>query len=491
MRRNGFLGVLLPTLMLTILGFLAMGYHPGAEDDGVYLSAIKTDIHPQLFPHDSDFFRLQLQATVFDTWMAKFADTTHLSIAWSELLWQFLSLFLILLACRSIAARLFPERSAQWGAVALVSAMFTLPAAGTALYLVDQYLHPRAFSTMFILFAVSRILAGKRWQSVPLIVLAIVMHPLMGILGLSFCFFLFLTGLRGVPASWTKLSTISASLIPLGWIFEPPSPEWRQTLNTRSYYFLSRWEWYEWLGAIAPLFIFWMLWRIARRPKELALARFSLAVLFYGCFQFLAALAVLEIPAFVRLTPMQPMRFLHLIYLFLCLIGGAYLGKFLLKNSVWRWVVFLLVANGGMFLVQRDLFASSSHLELPGTVSSNPWLQAFSWIRRNTPTDAYFTLDPDYMSAPDENFHSFRAFAERSELSDAFKDAAVATQVPRLAVTWQQQQLATRGWKHFQLADFERLKGQFGVDWALVYYPAPGGLACKWHNSRLAVCQIP
>ena len=490
MRRNGFLGVLLPTLMLTILGFLAMGYHPGAEDDGVYLSAIKTDIHPQLFPHDSDFFRLQLQATVFDTWMATICrhhpsvycvGRTPLAISFT------LSHPPGLPQYRSSALpgtqRAMGRRSTGVGDVyPSCSGYRTLPGGPV----------PASSRLLHHVYPVCR-LAHSRRQTVAvgaLDLLAIVMHPLMGILGLSFCFFLFLMGLRGVPASWTKLSTISASLIPLGWIFEPPSPEWRQALNTRSYYFLSRWEWYEWLGAIAPLFIFWMLWRIARRPKELALARFSLAVLLYGCFQFLAALAVLEIPAFVRLTPMQPMRFLHLIYLFLCLIGGAYLGKFLLKNSVWRWVVFLLVANGGMFLVQRDLFASSSHLELPGTVSSNPWLQAFSWIRRNTPTDAYFTLDPDYMSAPDENFHSFRALAERSELSDAFKDAAVATQVPRLAVTWQQQQLATRGWKHFQLADFERLKGQFGVDWALVYYPAPGGLACKWHNSRLAVCQI-
>ncbi len=287
MRRNGFLGVLLPTLMLTILGFLAMGYHPGAEDDGVYLSAIKTDIHPQLFPHDSDFFRLQLQATVFDTWMAKFADTTHLSIAWSELLWQFLSLFLILLACRSIAARLFPERSAQWGAVALVSAMFTLPAAGTALYLVDQYLHPRAFSTMFILFAVSRILAGKRWQSVPLIVLAIVMHPLMGILGLSFCFFSIPYGPEGVPEAGRSFQpSLHPSFHSAGYS-EPPSPEWRQTLNTRSYYFLSRWEWYEWLGAIAPLFIFWMLWRIARRPKRARAGSFlARRIVFTAAFSF-------------------------------------------------------------------------------------------------------------------------------------------------------------------------------------------------------------
>jgi hypothetical protein len=41
------------------------------------------------------------------------------------------------------------------------------------------------------------------------------------------------------------------------------------------------------------------------------------------------------------------------------------------------------------------------------------------------------------------------------------------------------------------LADFERLKREFGVNWALVSYPQPAGLDCRWHNASLAVCEIP
>jgi hypothetical protein len=51
--------------------------------------------------------------------------------------------------------------------------------------------------------------------------------------------------------------------------------------------------------------------------------------------------------------------------------------------------------------------------------------------------------------------------------------------------------LAQVGWQHFQLADFERLKAQFGVDWVLVSYAQSPGLACRWHNDALSVCQIP
>jgi hypothetical protein len=175
----------------------------------------------------------------------------------------------------------------------------------------------------------------------------------------------------------------------------------------------------------------------------------------------------------------------------MALIAGCLVGKFLLKASVWRWAVFLVAINAGMFATQRALFPSSEHLELPGMRSSNPWLQAFAWIRINTPADAYFALDPRYLAAPGEDSHSFRALAERSQLADAIKDTAVVTQVPELGPAWERQVAAQAGWPHFQLADFERLKAEFGVNWVLVNYPQPSGLDCVWHNNTLSVCRVP
>src|ERR1035438_2501978 len=172
---------LLSILLFATLGFVVMGYHPGLEDDGVYLAAVKADLNRALFPHDSDFFRLQLQATVFDGWMAHFVHWTGISLAWAELFWQFASLFAIVWACRRIAAQIFPELRAQWAAVAMVAAMLTLPVAGTALNLADQHLHPRNLATALILMAIARILEGKswedgRWQSLPLLAVALVLH---------------------------------------------------------------------------------------------------------------------------------------------------------------------------------------------------------------------------------------------------------------------------------------------------------------------------
>ncbi|HEY1902108.1 MAG TPA: hypothetical protein VGG56_06745 [Terracidiphilus sp.] len=502
---------ILPLLLLTALGFAVMGYHPGFEDDGVYLAAVKADLNPTLYPHHSDFFRLQMQATIFPGSMANFVRLTRIPLAWAELLWQFAALLLILWACRRIAAQIFPEVQAQWAAVAMVAAMFTLPVAGTALNIADQHLHPRNLATALILIAASSILKGKRWQAIPLLVMAALLHPIMAALGMSFCAFLALALLEPVPFRLRATEgSVAASVVPLGWLFVPTNSSWRLALASRSYYSVYRWTWYEWLGALAPLFLFWLLWRLAERQSGLAqdrvrgraqdqaqkrsldrLARFALAVFAYGVFQQVVAMALLAPDSLDRLTPLQPMRYLQLVYVFMALAAGGLLGRFLLKKIIWRWALYLLLFNGGMFLVQWELIDDGAHLELPGMATDNPWLQAFDWVRQNTPENAYFALDPRYLAAPGEGFHGFRALAERGQLSDAIKDTAVVTEVPSLAPLWHQQQLALTGWKHFRLADFERLKAEFGVDWLLVSYPQTPGLDCGWHNSVVAVCTIP
>jgi hypothetical protein len=166
-------------------------------------------------------------------------------------------------------------------------------------------------------------------------------------------------------------------------------------------------------------------------------------------------------------------------------------GKYLLRAGVWRWAAYLVVINGSMLAWQLTLFSTSPHLEMPGERAANPWLQAFAWIRGNTPEDAYFALDPYYLRAPGDDYYGFRALAERSQLADEIKDGAVVTQVPELGPVWARQVAAEQGWEHFQLADFERLKAEFGVDWVLVSYPQPAGLTCPWHNSALTVCRVP
>ena len=490
-RRKRFSLELPGVLLFTLMGFLVMGYHPGLEDDDIYLPAVKARLNPALFQHNANFFRLQCQATVFDGWMAHFVRWTRMPLEWAELFWQLAALFLILWTVKRIANLLFRDSSARWAGVAMVAALFTLPVSGTALYMADQHLHPRTLATAMILLAVWRILDGKRWQAAPLLLVAFLMHPLMAVMGISFCFFLGLETfplLRGKLRAWRNSM---GALVPLGWVFEPANPAWREALNTRRYLNLFKWTWYEWLGALAPLVLFGVLWRVAEKRGEKLLARFAAAVFFYGIFQQALAVLMLWPSSWVRLTPLQPMRYLHLEYFLFVMTAGAMLGRFVLKKSTWRWAVFLLVFDSSMCVWQCAEFSGVEHLELPGRAPQNPWLQAFAWIRENTPENAYFALDPQTMEAPGEDFHGFRALAERSQLADAVKDAAVVTQVPELGSEWARQTAAEVGWRNFRLADFERLKAEFGVDWVLASVAQTAGLDCRWHNEALAICKIP
>jgi hypothetical protein len=63
---------------------------------------------------------------------------------------------------------------------------------------------------------------------------------------------------------------------------------------------------------------------------------------------------------------------------------------------------------------------------------------------------------------------------------------------PAMAEEWQEQANAQRGWGKFQLADFQRLKARYGVNWVVVEVEQPGAAAlmCPYGNSRVRVCRI-
>ena len=67
-----------------------------------------------------------------------------------------------------------------------------------------------------------------------------------------------------------------------------------------------------------------------------------------------------------------------------------------------------------------------------------PGPAAFLWARDNTPVNALFALDADYISLPGEDAQTFRATAQRSALPDYSKDGGEASITPSLATLWQQ-----------------------------------------------------
>ncbi|MGH9937170.1 MAG: DUF6798 domain-containing protein [Blastocatellia bacterium] len=477
-------------ILITALALAVHGFHYGIEDEAIYLPAIKKNLDPSLYPFDSVFFLSQTNLTIFPVLIAFVAQVTYLPLASVVFIAHLLSVFLVLTACWRLSRQCFADTRAQWSAVVMVAAVMTLPVAGTALYVMDQHLHPRSLATAAILWSLSELLERCYYKAGLGLLIALLAHPMMGAFGVVFAvFLLWRSGKQLLVFCLAPLL-----LAPLPFALEAPSNAWREAASGCSYYFLLRWEWYEWVGIFAPLALLIWFGCLGQRNGLKVLRQISWRLVAFGLFFFILAV-VLTIPArFERAVSFQPMRFLHLAYLLLFMLAGGLMGKWILRDRPVRWLILFAPLCVLMFLVQRQLFSASPHIELPGIARKNRWLEAFEWVRQNTPRDAMFALDPDNLESPGLDHHGFRALAERSMLADRGKDRTVTTLAPAIAETWFEQVKARDGWKDFRSEDFHRLKKGFGATWVVIENRGavnpPAGLACPYRNEVVSVCKI-
>ena len=453
------------------------------EDEAIYLPAVKRILNPSLYPRDAQFFAAQTRFTAFPALMAYLSRVSHLSVPATFFAVYCMSVIAFVWVLGLLAVKIFPEARSRWAAVLLPCALWTMPVAGTALFIMDQHLHPRNLATIALLVAVLAVLEGRIAMAPAALAVAAAIHPLMALYGASL---LLMFAKRGLALHLAGL----AIGIPLGWYFLPPvTAAWRQA--AASYYFLSNWEWYEWLGIFGPLLILAACARWARQRAP-ALGRVAEALVRFGIFYFLVAMLLSYVPRFAQLAALQPMRVLQPIYLFLAFFAGGILVQRLGRQRVMPGILFLGLC-GGMYFAQLEEFPASPHVEWPGLKTANEWLAAYDWIRLNTPAGAYFAMDPRYMESPGADFHGFRALAERSALADRIEDKTVASLSPALAERWWTETEAQRDWGRFDSQSIGRLKARFGVDWVLLRRDSPPhfeGLVCPYENPRLRVCRI-
>jgi len=138
-------------LGITVAAVAVHGYHPYVEDAEIYLPGIKKLLNPALYPQNAGFFSSHAGMTLFPNLIAASIRISHLPFDVALFAWQFLCVFLLLLACWKIGRLVFGDAVASWGGVGLVASMLTIPVAGTALYIMDQYLNTRSLSTATVL----------------------------------------------------------------------------------------------------------------------------------------------------------------------------------------------------------------------------------------------------------------------------------------------------------------------------------------------------
>ena len=488
-------------VLLTALVLLVHGYHPFCEDGGLYAVGAEWLLDRSLFPHGTAFVADTVHWSAFPWMVAALSRLTHLSLESTLLLSYLASALLMLFAGRELLRRLGMPPLAQAAGVALLAAWWTIPVAGTSLMLMDPYTTARSFAVplglLAIAFAVDDWPGGVRdragWACLTCLLAGAAFHPLMA--GYAFGQVLVIRLIKREHAR--PLLMLLAAVVLLGSLLlklfgRPDAPAVLATSITRYYWFLSEWHWYEWLGLAGPFAVLW--WIVPRSAPDRRTLDLLRAMTFLGALA-VAVSALLCHPDSRShgLDRLQPLRTFVQIYALLALLLGAGLLRLACGRATLRRGIAALIAASAvaMFFVQRDIYAHTPHLETPWTCARNPWVDAFLWIRANTPRDAVVALDDNYITLHAEDAHLFRVLAERNALADVSKDGGEASAMsPQATVSWLSDVVLTQDLSHIGDRRRDARLLPRGVSWVVLQAGAPTAHPCPYSNPIVKVCRI-
>lgn len=504
-RRGDRVFGLCPVSLMTACAVAIHGYHPFAEDGGIYAAGIKRLIDPTLYPHASGFVGVHPRLSIFTPIVAGLVRWTGWPIEVVLLLLHLGTVWLTLWATWMLAGRMASGKAAgrerMSGAVLLMTAWMSLPIAGTSLLMMDPYVTARSVSTPCTLLAMAGLLdavRGGRWVGGAAVCLAatamaVAMHPLMGAYGAMcvVCLWVLLRA-RSDGARWKValgflvVAVVCATAVQAMSPME--SPAVLRAELTRSYCFLANWRWFEWVGLVGPMAL---LGWASRRMRGSGRAMAETAVVAGTTAVVLACLFARVGASRYTVAWLQPLRVFQMVYLILTVVLGAAMGEWILRRSPWRWLAAFAAIGGPMFLLARSATPHGPHVEWPGQAGGgNAWVEAFRWARENTPENALFALDADYITARGEDAQGFRAIAERSALPDRTKDGGDAGSNPGLAAEWERGVAAQTGLD--RVTDGERRERlvPMGVEWVVLELRSRTGFDCPYRNAGVKVCRL-
>jgi hypothetical protein len=502
------------SIFVTVLTALALGihgYHPYAEDGGLYMAGVKRLLNPALYPYWSEFVTAHLRFSLFAPLVAGLARAVRLPLMTVWLSLYLATFWLTLFAAWLLSTRCYLCREARCGAVALLTVWLTIPIAGTSLMLMDPYFSARSISTPCALFALVAILdlllpqtsAGlrpARGKTIALLcgslAVAAVVHPLMSAyaLGCTLLLGCLLSPNRRIRRGGTvALSLLALVVATLVYYRSPPeSAAYLRVALTRTYWFVAQWRWYEQFGLAAPLAILAAISLQRASSSHRAARALARTALVAGSVALVVALpfARASAPTYA-VARLQPLRVFQIVYILMILGVGATLGERVLQRRKAHWAITFTLLAAIMVLADRQTFPRSAHLELPWRQTGNSWQRAFEWISRNTPVDALFALDAHYVTQPGEDAQTFRAIAERSALADYSKDGGETSISPGLTAAWSIGQTAQTGLNSASDAQRVAKLRPLGVGWIVLPASATTAFACDFADDAVKVCRLP
>ena len=371
----------------------------------------------------------------------------------------------------------------------------------------DPYLTARSFSTPLTLLAsgftvqaCSRAPRSAQYAAAAVLslLLAAAMHPLMAGYGALLCALIAAFALARRRATVYLLTLIAALLLAetVHRFAAPCGVACTLAAHSREYWFPSQWRWFEWIGLAAPLLFFWALTASARAARLRPLLDAGLCL---GIVATTVALIFCRWDAnSFALARLQPLRVFLPLYLAFLTILPATAAEWLPRS--WRAsrislfasaiALFSLLFALSAFLQQRT-YPASRHLELPALTPRNRWVQAFLWLRQNTPADSLVALDANYTTLPGEDAQNVRAWSRRSTLPDFAKDGGAAADDGLLAPAWRAAVAAQTDLN--ALSDAQRLTrlAPWHVDWLVLTTAARTAFGCPYRNSVVKLCRLP
>lgn len=477
-------------VLLTPVVLLVHGYHPFAGDAGIYVAGVRHILDPSLYPLNAAFPAAFTKLSIFPWTMAAVVHLSQLPLSWILLACHLLSILLFLAACQQLADRLFTSSSARWSSLLLAAACFTLPVAGTALFIMDPYVTARSFSTPLSLMAVAASIDRAWLRAILLLLLTALIHPLMAGYAVAFVILQALIASGRIRLA-VGLCTAIIAVCGAAFAFAHRmkiSPAYRQavSLPPRSFLFLARWHWYEVLGLVLPLLLLALALR--RFGPASRAGTLCLACLLTGTTSTATAAAFVPPVGPYLLVPLQLLRSFLLVYALGTVLSGAILAALVVRSRM-AAISLVVLLFAGMFVAQRFAWAGSRHIEWPGASPANTYQQAFLWIRDHTPRDAVFAFNPrlDYLSEEDEQ--GFRAISLRDHLADD-KDAGIAVVIPGLADRWALQRNAELNVDRMTDAQRGAVLAPLGATWLLLPPSAATELLCPWSNAAVKICRL-
>lgn len=483
---------------LTIATFALQGYHPYAEDGGMYLDRVLVTLHPTLFAQNVAFVREPLRISVFSPFIAGLVHLTHLPLEVVLLALDLAGIALTLIAALAILRRCTTNATAQFAGLSLFAAWSAMPVAATSLMLMDPNVTARTFSTPLTLFAIAFALDWSEQsthrtalKTLAALLLAAAFHPLMAAYAAVLVATIVFAKRRKLPALLFALILIAAALTQF--LAVPATPASLAADHTRYYWFLAQWHWYELFGLAAPLAIFAALLRgRALTPEARTLLRASIAFALLGF-----TVALLFAHEGYRAHPiarLQPLRVFCFVYALLPLLLGATVARFTshrASRALRAAPALIIVASAiTFFFANRAAYPASPHIELPHRTNPNPWVRAFLWVRDNTPPDALFAIDARYVNTAGEDAQNFRALTLRNVLPDYSKDGGEAANMPALAPAWLAASSVQLNLNTQSEPQRDARLRTLGATWIVLDADTSTAHACPYANGTIKVCLL-